>query len=248
MFSRHDKAPRLQIEEFEKRTKFESGIEPARPTQITVIFRNFVPTFRSSSELHKSRLLSPSLFVVFRTMTPFQQNKNKVNLISQSGDVVVRSYIRKKPKAHGSVNKQPPKRSPPPPTKKGPSMDVASFKTILNIQKENMKTAQELKNTRPDPVHELHKQQWSSFMKTAKKASRRTKRKLNAARRSTQRLEEEQLKKQWLYLFRKIELYEGKPTEAEKKQYRSWPHPLPNGAAEEAQRLKLEWEERMFPR
>lgn len=176
-------------------------------------------------------------------MTPFEEIRKNKSIARNSGSVVlVRSYTRTKPKVvcKGERNTKLPPISTN--SRRGPSrMDVASFKTIVNIQKENMKITKELNKNNPDPVQASHKKQWSLFMKTAAKASRKTKRKMNASRRAVKVAEEEKLKNQWLSLFRKIELYEGQPTEAEKQLYKNWPRPLPDSFSKEAHRLYDEW-------
>ena len=103
-------------------------------------------------------------------MTPFEEiNKNK-SVARNSGSVVVRSYIRTKPKVgyKGERNTKLPSSTN---SRRPPTMDVASFKTIVKIQKENIRITRELNKENPDPVQASHKKQWSSFMKSAAKVT-----------------------------------------------------------------------------
>lgn len=70
-------------------------------------------------------------------------------------------------------------------------MDVATFKTIVTIQKENMRLIKEYDKENPNPVQESRKQEWTSFMKKAVKASKKTKGKVKSALKKAKRAEKE---------------------------------------------------------
>ena len=61
-------------------------------------------------------------------------------------------------------------------------MDVASFKTIIEVQKKDLQKLRTEKAQDPDPKLGQQKVEWSSFMAQASKQSRKKKRKLNAAK------------------------------------------------------------------
>ena len=62
------------------------------------------------------------------------------------------------------------------------SIDVASFKTIIDVQKQDMNDLRMEKAQNTDPEHNLRKTEWTSFLSEAKKKSRKKKRSINSSK------------------------------------------------------------------
>ena len=75
-------------------------------------------------------------------------------------------------------------------------MDVATFKTIARIQKDDMQMLKKHKKENPDPVQESCKQEWTTFMKNAAKQSRKSKGKRKSALRNAKRVEKERMERE----------------------------------------------------
>jgi len=84
------------------------------------------------------------------------------------------------------------------------TMDVASFKTIIEVQKKDLQKLRTEKAQDPDPKLGQQKVEWSSFMAQASKQSRKKKRKLNAAKNKKgreEKMEKERAIQEWLCLY-----------------------------------------------
>ena len=84
------------------------------------------------------------------------------------------------------------------------TMDVASFKTIIEVQKKDLQKLRTEKAQDPDPKLGRQKVEWSSFMAQASKQSRKKKRKLNAAKNKKgreEKMEKERAIQEWLCLY-----------------------------------------------
>ena len=84
------------------------------------------------------------------------------------------------------------------------SMDVASFKTIIGVQREDMKQFLEGKTQKNDPEQNRRKSEWSAFFKEARTLSRKKTKKINYAKKkhATEEKENTENKIQyWLKLY-----------------------------------------------
>ena len=66
-------------------------------------------------------------------------------------------------------------------------MDVSSFKTIIDIQKNDMKQFLKDNNHSSNPEHNHRKAEWSAFFKEARTQSRKKTRKLNSSKKKGKR-------------------------------------------------------------
>ena len=143
--------------------------------------------------------MNPHLFpVITQTQEPEELPlkvalKTQIQQLEPSySEVVVHEHTRRKPKVSQPCNKPGNKRA----TKKAPTMDVATFKTIVMIQKENMRLMKEQKKVNPDPIQESRKHQWTSFMKRAVRASKKSKGKFKSAARNAKRAQKERMERE----------------------------------------------------
>jgi hypothetical protein len=75
-------------------------------------------------------------------------------------------------------------------------MDVASFKTALQLHKEEMRQLRDERAQTPNPDREESKREWASFFVATTKLSKKKKRKINAAKRS-EKAERKRKQKEW---------------------------------------------------
>ena len=81
-------------------------------------------------------------------------------------------------------------------------MDPATFKTIISIQKKEMKDVGEEKKKMTGVGTKRDNQEWASFFVAAKKSSRKKKKTIMAAKREEKNIEERKIQK-WLRLYYK---------------------------------------------
>lgn len=111
-------------------------------------------------------------------------------------------------------------------TRENMTMDVCSFKKIIECQKREMQELKEAKSRNPDPKQLEGKKKWETFMTEAAKVSRKKKRKLNAARKASinkENDEKEAAIQQWLDRY-----YRRFQSEDDYELY--YATPVPNGA------------------
>ena len=108
------------------------------------------------------------------------KKKTMVNCERGTSDITVRQHTRKRFKVTSkravAVRKK--KQEP-----KAKSMDVASYRLITTIQKDEMKEAIAANKAKADITKNVVKEQWQSFMKSSVKASKRAKGKMKSAKR-----------------------------------------------------------------
>jgi hypothetical protein len=125
--------------------------------------------------------------------TDRNSNKNKKIVPVSASKVKVRSYTRSKPKVGNAKCKNHGKLV----TSKAMGIDVASFKTALQLHKEEMQEFQEQKARTPNHKSQESKHEWATFFDSATKLSKKKKRKINAAKNQKKKEERERKQKEW---------------------------------------------------
>lgn len=151
-----------------------------------------IPTITQDPDMHWSPQREPLRELLMKTVQE-----------PSYSEVVVREHIRRKPKVAQPKNKPKTKVV----KKKTQPMDVATFKTIVRIQKDNMQMIKQRKKENPDPAQERRKQEWTMFMKKAAKQSRKSKGKRKSALRNAKRFEKERMEREteeWFTLREKL--------------------------------------------
>jgi hypothetical protein len=120
-------------------------------------------------------------------------NKNNRGVAVSASKVTVRSYVRNKPKV-GKAKCTYHRKSV---ASKAKGMDVASFKTALQLHNEEMQELQEQRALTPNHKSQESKQEWAAFFHSATKLSKKKKRKMNAAKNQKKKEERERKQKEW---------------------------------------------------
>lgn len=118
-----------------------------------------------------------------------EQKRRKTEWTSFFNDTKTKSTSTKKKKSDDAVDL---------------SIDVASFKTIIDVQKQDMNDLRMEKARNTDPEHNLRKTEWTSFLSEAKKKSRKKKRSINSSKKKKEREENDESERKiqhWLNLY-----------------------------------------------